>query len=130
MKNFIAYLTPRIVVLVAILIALKLTIWPTLSFPAPPTAWFDPIRRAAYALKQAVTPAYSNVAQPEHSQDSQGVGTASRPFVIDIQPAGSEPYKPAKISPPTVVRTAGSPDPAPVSPTSPNSSRVASSKQP
>lgn len=130
MKNFIAYLTPRIVVLAAILIALKLTIWPTLSFPASPTAWFDPIRRTAFALKQAFTPAYSNVVQPDHAQDNNGVGVASQPFAIDIRPAGSEPYKPAKISPPTVVRTAGSPDPAPVSPTSPNSSRVASSKQP
>ena len=128
MKDFVAYLSPRILVIAAILVALKLTVWPTLSVPAAATNWLDPVRKAAYALRQAVTPAASNAVQPNHSQGSNGVGTASQPFAIDIRPAGSEPYKSTKIGPPIVVHPAGSP--IPVAPTSPNSSRVASSKRP
>ena len=128
MKTFFEYLAPRLLVLAATFVVLKLTVFPKLSVPVPPAAWFAPVWQATDSVKQAVIQTSSSVFGFDDSRRRNGDPTSSEQPMIEICPAGSEPVNRTKAGRPVVIRPAGSLAPGASATTNP--SRVASSKRP
>ena len=132
MKDLINYLVPRTLVVVAMLYALKMTVWPTMGIPLQVAGWFDPVWNMTASIRQSVTgsgtfrsskPVVEAVRSP-----SDAPSTSAEPFTIEIAPAGSEPKRHTKTGPAVASHSKVQ---APTEPTATSKpSRVAASKLP
>ncbi len=123
MNDLIKYLAPRTLVLASIALALKFTVWPTMSLPISIANYFEPVWHVAATVKQAVTEPITHrtsASTVEMVSSRTAAGSeASEKVTIEICPAGAKPNK-------SVV--AG--NSATGTQTASKSSRVATSKQP
>ena len=123
MNDLIKYLALRTFVLASIALALKFTVWPTMSLPISIANYFEPVWHVAATIKQDVTEPikHRTSASTVETVSSRTVAGSeiSEKVTIEICPAGTKPNK-------SVV--AG--NSATGTPTGSKSSRVATSKQP